>query len=296
MPEVILVEAVDRVVLAVRDIAVGERIYTRMLGREPSWRHTDPGGGTSHLVYRLTNTSIELIAPLDGGPWGRVVARHLTEKGEGVMLLYLVTPNAESAVATLGARGLSAIALPQGEAQYRDFHRRWRNVMIPSEFTRGLIFMLQEKLSPPSSLPLSPLRDGVSDAEAISALDHIVLMTADAEIFKRFLGDQLGIRLALDHSKPEWGVRQLFFRVGGVTIEVVQRLDSARAPERDHFGGLAWKAENIGALRDRLVREGAEVSEIRVGRKKGTEVATIRPPTMGVPTLLLNNLPANAPG
>lgn len=292
MSEMPLVEAVDRVAIAVRDIAEAERVYTRMLGRNPSWRHTDPGGGTMQLIYRLANVALEIVSPLEGGPWGKVVSRHLERQGEGLIALHLKTPDAEAAARELSARGVSAIALPEGEARSGSAMRRWRNVMIPDHFTRGLSFMLCEVRSAPTSLAPAALRDGVAEGEAISALDHVVVMTADAEAMKTLIGDKFGIRLALDHSKPEWGVRQLFFRLGGVTIEVVEPLDKAKAPARDHFWGLAWKADSVGVVRERLLREGADVSEVRVGRKQGSEVATIRKPTMGVPTLLVGSVPA----
>ena len=140
------------------------------------------------------------------------------------------------------------------------------------------------------ALPPAPLSEGVREAEAVSACDHVVVMTPDAEGCRALFGDKLGIRLALDHTKPEWGVRQLFFRVGGLTIEVVEPLDKAKAPKAEHFWGLAWKAENVGAVRDRLAAAGRDVSEVKPGRKEGTAVATIKPPTNGIPTILVGPL------
>lgn len=287
MSEMPQLEAVDRIVFAVRDLAEAERVYTRLLGRAPSWRHNDPGGGTSHLIYRLDNVAVEFLTPLDNGPWATVVSRFIEAHGEGLMSLYFRSADAGADAAALTARGISAVALPHGEAQSGGHIRRWRNALIPAHFTRDLYFMLTQPLTPQTSLPPATLRDGIGEGEAISAVDHVVIMTSDAEAIKTLLGEKFGIRLALDQSKPEWGVRQLFFRLGGVTIEVVESLDKSKAPKADNFWGLAWKAASVGAVRERLIREGAEVSEVRVGRKKGTEVATIRPPTLGVPTLLV---------
>lgn len=289
-----IVEAVDRVVLAIRDLAEAERIYTRMLGRTPSWRREDQTGGTSHILYRLANMTLELVSSTGPGPWGKMVATHLDERGEGLIALFLASENVVQAAATLTSRGLATLVLPENEAHGEDGAvRRWRNTMTPRAESRDLAIIATETLKGSDELKPAPLRAGIAEAEAISALDHIVVMTSNAEACKTLFGAQLGVRLALDHSKPEWGVRQLFFRLGGVTIEVVQSLEKDKTPEKDFFWGLAWKAGSIVAVRDRLLREKADVSDIRVGRKKGTEVATIRKPTCGVPTLLIGEMKKN---
>lgn len=286
-----IVEAVDRIALAVRDLAEAERIYTRMLGRTPSWRREDHTGGTSHILYRLANVTLELVSPTGPGPWGKIVATHLDERGEGIIALFLATGNVAQAAATLTLRGLTTTVLPENEAHGSDGSiRRWRNTMMPRTESRDLAIIVTETLKGSDELKPAPLRAGVAEAEAISALDHIVVMTPDAEACKTLFGAQFGIRLALDHSKPEWGVRQLFFRLGGVTIEVVQSLEKDKTPAKDFFWGMAWKAGSVATVRERLLREEADISEIRVGRKKGTEVATIRKPTCGVPTLLVGEI------
>ncbi len=291
MTETPLVTAVERLVIAVRDLAEAERIYTRILGRSPSWRHEDPGGGTAHVLYRLDNIGLELVTPTGDGPWGLVVSRHLEKQGEGIQVLFLATSDAVAATEQLKGRGLPAVALPEGGAKSGSRIRRWRSVILPPHVTRHLPIIVNEVISAPDVVPLAPLREGVAAGDAISALDHVVVMTPDAEACKKLFGEQLGIRLALDQSKPEWGVRQLFFRVGGVTIEVVEPLDKEKAPKIDAFWGMAFRAASVGAVRDRLAREGADVSDVRVGRKKGTKVATIRKPTCGVPVLLVGPSP-----
>jgi catechol 2,3-dioxygenase-like lactoylglutathione lyase family enzyme len=290
-----IVKAVDRIVLAVRDLADAERVYTRILGRHPSWRREDRAGGTERLLYRLENMSLELVAPFGSGPWSTIVTNRLETTGEGILALVLQTDDVALAADTLTARGLKTIVLPKNEIPLNDGSvRRWKNTMMPPEASRNLIVMVSEILSGSAEMPPASLRDGVAKEEAISALDHVVVMTSDAEACKTLFGSQFGIRLALDHSRPEWGVRQLFFRLGGVTIEVVEQLDKAKAPQTDFFWGLAWKAGSVATVRARLLKEGADVSEVRAGRKKDTEVATIRKPTGGVPTLLVGQTAGEA--
>jgi catechol 2,3-dioxygenase-like lactoylglutathione lyase family enzyme len=290
-----VVRSVDRIVLAVRDLAGAESVYTRMLGRTPSWRREDRSGGTERLLYRLSNMTLELVSVFGSGSWSSIVASRLDTAGEGLLALFLRTDDVVAAAETLKARGLPAVVLAENEGHDKEgMVRRWRNALIPPEAGRELMIVVNEVLGDPDGLRPAPLREGVAEAEAISELDHVVVMTSDAEACKRLFGAQLGIRLALDHSKPEWGVRQLFFRLGGVTIEVVQPLDETKVPEKDFLWGLAWKASNVAAVAARLAREGAGVSEVRVGRKKGTEVATIRKPTCGVPTLLVGPIAAES--
>ncbi|MEN6541722.1 VOC family protein [Parvibaculum sp.] len=281
-----LVGGIDRIMIGVRDLAEAERIYTRMLGRSPSWRYRD--GGTERVIYRLGNVSLDLLSSSEtGAPWGSLLSAQLDRAGEGIVGIVFSTPDATRTVEGLKARGLPAVLFPEAEVSGpAGERRRWKSLLVPAEIARGLFMMGHEQLSP-EPLPEAALRPGVGEGEAISALDHVVVMTSDAEACKHLFGEQFGIRLALDQSKPEWGVRQLFFRLGGVTLEVVEPLDKAKAPANDYFMGLAWKVGHVGAVRERLVREGADVSEVKLGRKKGTEVATIRKPTCGVPVLLI---------
>ena len=286
-----LVDGVDRIMIGVRNLAEAEHIYTRMLGRSPSWRYRD--GGTERVIYRLGNMSLDLVSSSETGtPWGSLLSARLDKTGEGVIGVVFSTTDAAGTVEGLKARGLPAVLFPDAEVVGPAGEgRRWKPLMVPDELSRHLFLMAHEHLVPAEPLPLAELRPGLKEEEAISALDHVVVMTSDADACKRLFGEQFGIRLALDHSKPEWGVRQLFFRLGGVTLEIVQPLDPDKAPETDHFWGLAWKAGNVTTVRDRLAREGADVSEVRKGRKKGTEVATIRKPTCGVPVLLVGPVP-----
>lgn len=284
------VTAVDRLMLAVRDLGEAEATYTRLLGREPSWRRTDRAGGTDHVVYQLDNMALELIAEVGHGVWSEQHKAFIDARGEGIIALVLASDNVEQTVSLLSQRGLPAVCLPANEATGSDGqHRCWRDSMMSRDVSRGLAFIVTQDMTRPAAPKvIAPLRAGVSADAAISALDHVVVMTSDAEACKTLFGAQFGIRLALDHSKPEWGVRQLFFRLGGVTIEVVESLDKTKAPKVDFFWGVAWKTNDIRAVRARLVAEGADISEVRTGRKKGTEIATVRPPTNGVPTLLIS--------
>ncbi|MAU62136.1 MAG: hypothetical protein CMI62_15560 [Parvibaculum sp.] len=286
------VTSVDHIIIAVRDLKEAEKNYTAIFGRDPSWKGVHPGVGTGNVLYRLANTYVELYAPVAEGANADALKAHLDEKGEGLYGIVLGVDDAAAATAAFRARGLKSGDPVDGKGrdEITGAIREWRTIAMPKDEVRGLFMLGIQHLSPADALPPAPLSEGVREAEAVSACDHVVVMTPDAEGCRALFGDKLGIRLALDHTKPEWGVRQLFFRVGGLTIEVVEPLDKAKAPKAEHFWGLAWKAENVGAVRDRLAAAGRDVSEVKPGRKEGTAVATIKPPTNGIPTILVGPL------
>ncbi len=286
------VTSVDHIIIAVRDLKEAEKNYTAIFGREPSWKGVHPGVGTGNVLYRLANTYVELYAPVAEGANADALKAHLDEKGEGLYGIVLGVDDAAAATAAFRARGLKSGDPVDGKGrdEIAGAIREWRTIAMPKDEVRGLFMLGIQHLSPADALPPAPLSEGVREAEAVSACDHVVVMTPDAEGCRALFGDKLGIRLALDHTKPEWGVRQLFFRVGGLTIEVVEPLDKAKAPKAEHFWGLAWKAENVGAVRDRLAAAGRDVSEVKPGRKEGTAVATIKPPTNSIPTILVGPL------
>ncbi|MBK7951133.1 MAG: VOC family protein [Deltaproteobacteria bacterium] len=162
-------------------------------------------------------------------------------------------------------------------------------------------------------------REAVERIEAgIIGLDHVVIATGDPERTRAFLADELGIRLALDRAFPERGLRLLFFRLGGVTLELAAALPpqstsggrvdeerdalahgsprAARAEAADTFHGLAFKVRGLEATRARLEGAGFALSAIRAGHKAGTRVCSLRAPLCGIPTLLIEHPPRPGEG
>ncbi len=113
-------------------------------------------------------------------------------------------------------------------------------------------------------------------------------MSPDLESSHRLYGEVLGLRLALDRTFAARDTRILFFRVGGVTLEVAGSLkQAARADDSDRLWGLAYRVRDLEAEHARLLAAGFDVSEIRQGAKRGTRVCSVRRETHGVATLLI---------
>ena len=265
----------------------------RLLGRSPGWSGEHPGLGTANALFRVDNTYLELLAPGASGPLAEVLRRQLSERGEGLFALAFGTPDAEACRATLAERGLEPGPVTKGlgrDTQSGAF-REWRSVLLPPERTRGVRLFVIQHLSSPDLLPLTAPTGAA--AASPHALDHVVVRSADPEASRRLLGDALGIRLALDRSFPAFDLRALFFRLGGVTLEVAGSLAAppdADAP--DVLWGLAWQVADAEAARARLAGAGFDVSPVRAGRKPGTVVCTVKSGTCGVPTLLIGPAPA----
>jgi predicted enzyme related to lactoylglutathione lyase len=130
-------------------------------------------------------------------------------------------------------------------------------------------------------------RLGAGDSESLR-VDHLVLRTGDAEECIDLFGRQLGIRLALDRTVPEWGGRMLFFRTGKLTLEIIESQQD-RTPA-DYFWGIAYQCRDLEQTAALLSGRGVRLSEVRAGRKPGSLVATVKSHCLGIPTLLLQPL------
>jgi Glyoxalase/Bleomycin resistance protein/Dioxygenase superfamily len=119
----------------------------------------------------------------------------------------------------------------------------------------------------------------------INRVDHVVLRTSNADACIALFRDQLGLRLALDQSVPEWGGRMLFFRAGKLTLEIIDAQNESTGP--DYFWGLAYQCEALAAAVNAMAARGVSLSGIREGRKAGTQVATPKSHALGIPTLLI---------
>ena len=119
------------------------------------------------------------------------------------------------------------------------------------------------------------------------AIDHVVVQTTDAARAIALWRDRLGLRLALDRVFPDRGLRLLFFRTGGITLEFATSEPPPAETGPDRLHGVSYRVPDLEARRACLVAAGFDVSPIRTGMRPGTSVATVRSETAGVPTLLL---------
>ena len=274
---------IDHIIIAVTDLPTATIDYATLLGRSPSWQGSHPSYGTANTLFQLDNTYIELLAPAGQGLATEHINNVLDGKDARLGGLVFGTKDAATFIDHARKQGLAASDPVPGHGvdTVTGAERRWRNMFWDTTAARGIFsFCIEHEAG--SSLPeASPTAAG-----AVMGVDHVVVKTQSIEAAKRFYGEQLGIRLALEQHVPEWGGTQLFFRASSMSIEVVV---SDKAPAQDTLWGLALKSDDLDTTHARLLASGVAVSDIREGRKPGTRVCTVKSHALNVPTLLIEH-------
>jgi catechol 2,3-dioxygenase-like lactoylglutathione lyase family enzyme len=274
-----MITGLDHVVVLTSDIEAASAAYQILFARTPSWKNF--GDGAERVLFTLDNTTLELMAPSGDSENANRIRAVLGSQGEGLASLCFRTND----IAKMHRR-LERLTLkpePVADVESRDdisgATLSWKRTRAATDATRGVrMFFLERDKERPLSVRSQPA--------AITAMDHVVVGTADPERAAALYGARLGLDMALDRSHPEWG-RLMFFRCGDVIIEVTHRPGKIGADAPDRLRGICWRIADIDATHARLKAGGLDVSEVRTGRKSGTRVMTVRSGTCGVPTLLV---------
>ena len=272
----------------VADFETAVADYARMVGFAPARRERNEDGRRS-AFFVFANTALELreivgCAGGEGAPprAGLAGLRFLWEGGDPHEPL-------ETAGVALAPQTQHHAAVLDDASVGGD--RTWTRFAVAPDASRSLpVELIVDEASEAELVGLDPAPIAGAEERGcrIHGLDHVVVMSPSPDDSRAFYGDGLGIRLALDKTFERRGVRLIFFRLAGLTIEIGARAGVEAAPEKaDRFGGLAWQVPDLDATHARLARDGFDVSEVRTGHKEGTRVCSVRDPVHGVPTLLI---------
>ena len=279
-----MISTLDHLIIAVKDLDQAEKNYKKILGTNPVWRGRHKSLGTANSIFNFKNTYLELLTSDGEGLGAELVKNLIQENGEGLAGIVFGVDDMLQTVQQLKQEGYQISDPAEGEGSDDETNkvRKWANLFLPPELTRGLFsFIIQHH---DGELP--SYKEYAKDS--INKLDHVVINTNNADSFIETYRDVFKIRLALDKTIEHWNSRMLFFRLNKTTIEVVERSNNEKP--KDTLWGLAWEVESIEDTHKRLVSEGVEVSDIKAGLKENTLVATVKSHTHNVPTLVIQHL------
>ena len=279
-----MINKLDHLIVAVKDLQEAENNYQKLFGMGPVWSGTHKELGTSNSLFNFQNTYFELLAPTSEGLGADLVNYYLDTTGEGLIGMVFATEDIAGFHSSLQEKKFLMGDPSDGEGINSSDQqvRKWKNLFLPPELTRGIFSFVIEhtegNLPQPKDLkPSSPHK-----------LDHVVINTNDADGFIKIYQEIYGIRLALDKVIDAWNKRMLFFRLNKTTIEVIEEKDTN--PSFDKLWGLAWSVKNLNQTHARLKKAGVDISEIKPGIKENTKVATVKSHTHNVPTLLIEHI------
>ena len=279
-----MINKLDHLIVSVENISEAEKNYSKLFGIDPVWRGEHSELGTINSIFNFNNTYFELLAANGDGFGAQLVNKSIEENGEGLTGIVLGSEDLEETRDQLLEQGIDFGNISLGEG--KDFDsgkiRRWKNLFLPDNLTRGLFSFLIEHTE--GDLPMP----GSFPASSVHKLDHVVINTNDPEGFIKVYEKTYGIRLALDQTVETWGGRMLFFRLNKTTIEVIAKEDGKE--KQDKLWGLAWDVEDLNATHTRLIKEGFDITPVKEGRKPNTLVATVKSRTHNIPTLLIEHL------
>ena len=277
-------KSLDHLIIAVEDLEKATHNYQIIMGTPPVWTGMHKSLGTSNALFNFQNTYLELLSPTGEGLGADLINHYLKDTGEGLIGMVFATKDINGVYQSLQNHGFPLGEPTDGEGTNSADQklRKWKNLFLPSDLTRGIFSFVIEHtegdLPQPESIePSSPHK-----------LDHVVINTNDADGFIKIYKDTFNIRLALDKVIEHWQKRMLFFRLNQTTIEVIEQEDDL--PPDDKMWGLAWGVKDIEKAHERMMAEGIEITPIQKGVKEKTLVATIKSHNHNVPTLLIQHL------
>ena len=141
-----MIKTLDHLIVAVADLDMAEKNYSTIFGANPIWRGEHAEYGTENSLFNFNNTYFELLAAKGEGLGAMLVNHALQETGEGLIGIVFGTDNLKEIHQKLSDKGLLIGDVSNGEgANFKNNKiRKWKNLFLPPELTRGIFSFLIE--------------------------------------------------------------------------------------------------------------------------------------------------------
>ena len=276
-----MLSKLDHITLFAPDIQDAIDNYEVIFGYPSVRQSTDTSDEFASVLFEIGETALQIVSPRTSER-STSNTGHSPEHASGHISSYsLATDNIDETHRIMKRRGLN----PSEITERRYFDQLRKRFTCNKDIIKNVDLEIVESLKDPETFP-------ENSTSEIQSLDHLVIDTPNVERAAATYGARMGFRLALERSSPEWKVHFLFFRVGRTTFEVVHRLGVDHSTDDlDQPFGFSWATKDIERTRERLASSGRNVSEIRVGRRPGSRVFTLRDRTCGIPTIFIEHEP-----
>ena len=165
----------DHLIVAVKDLDEAESNYKKIFGVEPVWRGEHKDLGTANVIFNFKNTYFELLASNGVGLGSDFVNTTIEESGEGLIGSVLGSENIKLTFDSINNKGhlLGDISDGEGTNLKNNEIRKWKNLFLPLELTRGIFTFIIEHTE--GNLPMP---NSFNDA-SINKLDHFNIFLKD---------------------------------------------------------------------------------------------------------------------
>ena len=268
---------VQNIFLVTKNLEETSRKFSIFFGRKSNFTGQSKNLGIDIISFGLNKTNICLISPKSSGIWSKTINNFLKNKGEGIFGINFSSDNLESDYDNFVKNKLKLSDKISGYFEGNNKSQiKFSFFNILDNNIKNLNILISNEIDFQNNK--------VYSKNNVSKVNQLVIQTDDPESIKGIFDGKLRIRLALDKTFKEWAGRMLFFRLGGVTLEVVEGKD---IKQNSQYYGIGWHADNYNNCYNALLKDGFSFSEIRKGRKKGTLVSTLKKPILNIPTILI---------
>ena len=259
---------VHHVGIAVRSLEAAYAFYHDALGLPVVKEDTLPMQGLRAAMLSVGSSYLELLEPLqEDSP----LARHITERGEGLHHVAVWSDGIDSQVAALRDMGV-----PLRDPEPRTVFTGRISYLAPEAFDGALLQLVQ------------PMALGEHPPAAVTPLkriDHVVLHLPDVDAACRRFQEYFGV--ATKRKMERRGRRFAFLRPGDVILELIGPAEGGE-PATGRVAGLAFEVEGIDELAASLRSKGLPVGEPHPAVQGGRIVSVHVSATCGVPVAFID--------